>query len=88
MSGSTHRHPSLVKPYPSVRMWLPIVVHSEPLMTPIFLTDKIVKKRSLSARSFQFLLFMVQKDPMGEQSAEYLFVSPLGWLERGEDKMC
>jgi hypothetical protein len=57
-------------------------------MTPMFLTERIVKKRSLSARSFQFLLFMVQKDPVGEQSAEYLFVSPLRWFERGEDKMC
>ncbi len=51
----THRHPSFVKPYPRLRMWLPIVVHSAPLMTPMFLTLRIVKNRSLSARSFQFL---------------------------------
>lgn len=41
--------------------WLPIVTHSEPLMTPIFFTERIVKNRSLSARSFQFLLFMFER---------------------------
>lgn len=30
-------------------MWFPMVVHSEPLMTPMFLTDSIVKNKSLSA---------------------------------------
>lgn len=30
-------------------MWFPMVVHSEPLMTPMFLTDRIVKNKSLSA---------------------------------------
>lgn len=44
-----------------VRIWLPMVVHSAPLMTPMFFTDKIVKNRSLSARSFQFLLFMARR---------------------------
>jgi uncharacterized membrane protein len=43
------------------RIALPMVTHSEPLMTPIFFTDNIVKKRSLSARSFQFLLFMMEE---------------------------
>lgn len=36
-----------------------MVVHSAPLMIPMFFTDKMVKKRSLSALSFQFLLFMM-----------------------------
>src|SRR3569833_2558856 len=40
------------------RIWLPIVVHSLPLMTPMFLTDRMVKNRSLSARSFQFLFIL------------------------------
>ena len=56
----TYRQPSLVKPYPRILMWLPMVVHSLPLMTPMFLTDKMVKNRSLSARSFQFLFILGQ----------------------------
>lgn len=41
-------------------MWLPMVVHSPPLMTPMFLTDRMVKKRSLSALSFQFLFILTE----------------------------
>lgn len=41
-----------------VLMWLPMVVHSAPLMMPMALTDRIVKKRSRSARSFQFLFIV------------------------------
>lgn len=52
-------------------MWLPIVVHSEPLITPIFFTDRMVKNKSLSARSFQFLLFMI-----GESMASYSHGAP------------
>lgn len=59
-SDNTYRQPSLVKPYPRPLIWLPIVIHSEPLMTPMFLTDKMVKNRSRSALSDQFLLFMAQ----------------------------
>lgn len=40
------------------RMWLPMVVHSAPLITPMFLTERIVKNRSLSALSFQFLFIL------------------------------
>lgn len=47
-----------------VLMWLPMVVHSAPLMIPMALTDRIVKKRSRSARSFQFLFIVT-----GDQSA-------------------
>ena len=61
---TTYRQPSLVKPYPMVLMWLPMVVHSAPLMMPMALTDRIVKKRSRSARSFQFLFIVT-----GDQSA-------------------
>ena len=50
------------------RMVLPMVIHSEPLMTPMFFTLSIVKKRSLSALSFQFL-FMSVKDAMIEARA-------------------
>lgn len=39
-------------------MWLPMVVHSPPLMTPIFFTERMVKNRSLSALSFQFLFII------------------------------
>lgn len=49
-------------------MWLPIVTHSEPLMTPIFLTDKMVKNRSLSARSFQFLFIVVGLPQVGNKT--------------------
>lgn len=42
-------------------MWLPIVVHSVPLMMPMFFTDSMVKNRSLSARSFQFLFMAGEK---------------------------
>lgn len=55
-----YRHPSFVKPYPSALIVLPMVVHSAPEITPMFLTDRMVKKRSLSALSFQFL-FMLAK---------------------------
>lgn len=50
-------------------MWLPMVVHSAPLMTPMFLTERMVKNKSLSALSFQFL-FMLPKppDPAGSRS--------------------
>lgn len=41
-------------------MWFPMVVHSLPLMTPMCFTDRMVKKRSLSARSFQFLFIVAR----------------------------
>lgn len=43
-------------------MWLPMVVHSAPLMTPMFLTDSMVKNKSLSALSFQFLFIVTLSD--------------------------
>lgn len=73
---------------------MPMVVHSAPLMMPMALTDRIVKKRSRSARSFQFLFIVAgDQSAIGRQAvrdkrrlgpkgcARYLVVSKLaaGW---------
>ena len=51
-------------------------------MTPIFLTDKIVKNKSLSALSFQFLLFMMMVDlwaASAQTAMEWDTGERLGW---------
>lgn len=45
-----------------------MAVHSDPLMTPMFLMERMVKKRSLSALSFQFL-FIAKATRLGRNQS-------------------
>jgi hypothetical protein len=54
-------------------------------MTPMFLTDRMVKKRSLSARSFQFLFIVAESWRRIKPAYDGL---PSEWIRRDNFKNC